>query len=223
QVIDVSGNGRHGTLSGGSFVSSPWGEAVALDGIDDKISLTGPRNPSDYGGTTTGAFTISAHVRVDDVERTNFLCIGCGPFSNMTIGTHNLGPRVLGSIHDPTAAAPNYKTYPTSNQALVDDTWVHVTMVVEAGVGTKFYLNCEFDREVENENVELKDYNYSSVGEGSISGTWYQGEIDDLKIWSRALSAAEIEDLCPCGGAPEAYDLGIEPPIPPSPYEPPEA
>src|SRR5690606_20692144 len=99
KITDVSGNGRHGTLHGGSLVSSPLGEAVSLDGVDDYISLThlGLRDPSRYGGVD-GDFTISARVRVADVGKLNTLCFGCGPFSSMFVGTATLGPTVQSAV-----------------------------------------------------------------------------------------------------------------------------
>jgi hypothetical protein len=224
-IYDLSGNGRHGTLSGGSFVSGPFGgDAVSLDGVDDKISLASLRDPDDpFDGETTGTFTIAARVRVADVERNNTLCLGCAPLSNFVIGSSTAGPRVVATLFDDTAV--NDKTFPSSDQSLVDNTWTHVTMVVEASVGTTFYINCEEDMERTNANIELHEYDNTVVGEAGSPSNWYDGEIDDLKVWSRALSAEEIKDLCPCGGAPESYTLGIEPPSPPvtedSSYAPP--
>src|SRR5690606_34903594 len=130
QITDVSGNGRHGTLNGGSFMSSPLGEAVSLDGVDDYISLThlGLREPSLYGGVD-GDFTISARVRVADVDKLNTLCFGCGPVSVMYIGT-----AIHGSVQ---SAVLNQQTggwlWPTSSPGLVDDQWREVTMVVDGG------------------------------------------------------------------------------------------
>lgn len=217
-ILDMSGNGRDGTLSGGSFVSSPWGEAVSLDGVDDKISFTGPRDPDDFGGATSGEFTISAHVRVDDVSRYNTLCNGCAPHTTFTVGTDNVGDRLLATLYN---GATMGKVYPTSTASLTDDTWMTVTLVVEAGVGTNFYIDCQHDRFVEDTDIELKDYSYSAVGEGFNANSWYEGEIDDLKVWNHALTADEIADLCPCRGVSEAATLGIVPPLPPAVYSPP--
>lgn len=224
QITDISGNGRHGTLQSGSFVSSPWGEAVSLDGVDDYISLVGPRDPAIYGGVN-GSFTISTRVRVEDVNKLNTLCFGCGPFGIMYIGTPAYGPEVLSGIYNQDTEA---LTWPNSTDALEDDTWVSVTMIVEGGVGTRYYLDCQLDRTIPNEDVGLKDYNFSSVGHGSASDRWFGGEIDDLRIWSRALTDNELKLVCAdpaeplCSGAPEGPSL-VDPPIAPGVgYDPPQ-
>ncbi len=214
-IYDLSGNGRNGTLSGGSFVSSPWGDAVSLDGVDDYISFVGPRDPDDFGGASTGAFTISARVKVDDAGRYNTLCWGCAPNALLSVGTSSFGDRLYGSIHKP---SNDTKTFPMSdNGSVSDDTWTLVTLVVEAGVGTKYYIDCQHNETVNESDSGLKDYGYSRVGEGFDSNSYFDGQIDDLKVWSRALSATEIAGLCPCDADPLATTLGIEPPRAPQP------
>lgn len=219
-IYDLSGNGRNGTLEdGAALVSSPWGQAVSLDGVDDYISFVGPRDPDDFGGASTGEFTISARVKVDDADRYNTLCRGCAPNDVFSVGTSNSGRRLYGEVYKPSDTT---KSYPLSdNPSVSASAWTTVTMVVEAGVGTNYYVNCEHNEEVLNSDTGLHDYNYSAVGEGFDANSYFDGQIDDLKVWSRALSAAEIEELCPCNGAPEAETLAIEPPRAPGWYAPP--
>jgi hypothetical protein len=203
QILDVSGNGRHGTVHGGaSFVAAPVGEAVSLDGVDDYISLVGPRSPALYGGVD-GSFTVNARVRVDDVGKDNTLCYGCGPFNSMYVGSMSHGPRAMAALLNQSTGG---LTWPWTTPALADSTWVEVTMVVEGGVGTRYYLNCALDSELANANVGLEDYGYSSVGQGSSASKWFAGEIDELQIWSRALSPAQVAELCP----EPALDEGLE-------------
>ncbi len=196
QILDVSGNGRHGTLQGGgTFVSSPVGEALSLDGVDDWVSFAGPRSPDLYGGID-GDFTISARVKVADVGKYNTLCYGCGPFSVMYVGTASptFGPRSMSGLWN---QSTNGTLWPWTSQALVNDTWVDVTMVVEDGAVARHYLDCELDLELANANSGLKNYNSSSLGKGTAASNWYEGEVDDLRVWSRALSEAEITEICP--------------------------
>lgn len=222
-ILDLSGNGRHGTIQGATAVPSPWGEALSFDGIDDMISFIGPRDPNDYGGATSGAMTISARVRVSDASRVNSLCVGCGPMSSFAIGTESLGERAHATLRNVIIGG---NTWPLSTDGSIeDDTWTNVTMVVEAGVGTTYYLDCEHDSFSANTDMGLHDYGYSAVGQGSAPDRWLHGEVDDLRIWSRALTSAEIEAaVCdapvelPCNGAPEAAELDIVLPDAPGDY-----
>ncbi len=203
-ILDVSGNGRDGTLQGGGgFVTSPVGQAVSLDGVDDFISLVGPRNPELYGGVN-GSFTLSSRVRVSDPGKYNTLCFGCGPFNSAFVGASNLPNRVLAGIYDQTTTG---LTWPLSSASLTADTWTEVTMVVEGGVGTRYYLDCGLDADIPDPDVGLRDYGSSSVGRGATADRWFDGDIDELRIWNRALSDTEIAELCPV--APPV-DEGLE-------------
>lgn len=194
QILDVSGNARHGTLQGGgSFISSPVGEAVSLDGVDDWVSFVGPRDPALYGGID-GNFTISARVRVADVGRYNTMCYGCGPFSAMYVGTPIYGARSMSGLLN---KANNGTLWPWTSQALSADTWVDLTMVVDGGVKARYYRDCAFDLELTNANIGLKNYNSSSLGRGTNASTWFDGEVDELRIWDRALTELEIAEICP--------------------------
>jgi predicted outer membrane repeat protein len=205
QVLDVSGNNRHGTLQGGgTFVSSPVGEAVSLDGVDDWVSLVGPRDPALYGGIT-GNFTISARVRVGNVGKYNTLCYGCGPFATMYVGTPIYGARSMSGLFNKTTSGV---LWPWTTQSLSNDTWVDVTMVVEGGVKARHYLDCAYDSEFANVNIGLKNYGSSSFGRGANASAWFDGEVDELRIWDRALTDAEIASICP--PAPGLCDAPIK-------------
>jgi predicted outer membrane repeat protein len=194
QVLDISGKGRHGWLQGGgSFVASANGEAVSLDGLDDYLAFVGPRDPAIYGGID-GNFTINARVKVPNVARYNTLCFGCGPFSTMYVGTEIYGARTMSAVLDKSNSG---SLWPWSTQSLTNDTWVEVTMVVDGGVAARTYLDCELDSTLVNANLGLKNFGFSSVGRGAVASRWYQGEIDDLRIWNRALTDAEITTICP--------------------------
>ncbi len=204
QILDVSGHGRHGTLVGGStFVATEHGEAVVLDGVDDVISFAGPRAPSFYGGSH-GAVTISARVRVNDVAQYNTLCVGCGPVRSLFVGTQSFGPRVQAAIRDEQGGGVRWHQ---STDALADDAWVQATVIIEGGVGSRIYLDCALDAEVVDPDVVLDDFGYSSVGEGTFPHMWFEGAIDEFRIWDRALVDDEIEALCPSVAPPDGLEL----------------
>ncbi|HLT35817.1 MAG TPA: LamG-like jellyroll fold domain-containing protein, partial [Enhygromyxa sp.] len=109
------------------------------------------------------------------------------------------GNRLQATVHD-TAAAPNYKTWPMSDDDVIaDDTWHDVTMVFEEGVGTTFYVDCVAAGSVADSDVALYDYGFTAIGMGfgtpPITNN-FEGEIDDLRVWNYAFSAGEIADLC---------------------------
>jgi len=60
QVLDSSGNGNHGTLSGATFVPQGSGHAISLDGRDDYVNC-GPGGAGGIG--INGAVTLEAWVK----------------------------------------------------------------------------------------------------------------------------------------------------------------
>jgi predicted outer membrane repeat protein len=192
QITDVSGKGRTGTLVGGSFVESPKGEALSLDGIDDKVTFTGPRAVALYGGTQ-GDFTFSTRVRVPNVAKYNTLCVGCGPFSTMYIGDPAPGSRVLSGLWN---LDTNAAVWAPTTSMLDNDVWSEITLVVEGGVAARTYHDCNLDSTLAGINVGLRDPGFSALGQGSVANRWYQGEVDELRVWSRAFTEQEVDLLC---------------------------
>ncbi len=204
QVTDVSGNNRHGTLNGATLVDSPNGKSALLDGVDDWIAMTSPpRAPALYGGVD-GSFTLSALVKVSNASRYNTLCVGCGPFSTMYVGTEPFGAALLTALDDQTSTAWRWLT---SSAALSNDGWKQVTLVVENGSSARYYLDCDLDAQLDTPNLGLIDVGSSSIGRNTNASRWFGGEIDELRVWNRALDDAEIAQLCP---TPDPLDVGLE-------------
>jgi hypothetical protein len=63
-------------------------------------------------------------------------------------------------------------------------------------VAARIYIDCVLDSELESSDVGLKDFRYSVVGRGATTSRWYEGEIDELRVWNRALAEEEITMLC---------------------------
>jgi hypothetical protein len=196
KILDLSGNGRTGSLNGGSFVPSPMGEAATLDGFDDTISFAlnglGIRDPALYGGVT-GDFTLSARVRVNNSSKINTLCYGCGPMSSMYVGSVTYPGKLLAAIFNQQSGGV---LWPLSTTVIPNDQWREVTLVVDGGVSARFYLDCVVDGQLLNANLGLKDYGSSVIGQGPTADRWFAGQIDNLRIWSRALSESEMPEVC---------------------------
>ncbi|PRP96789.1 putative outer membrane protein pmp20 precursor [Enhygromyxa salina] len=203
EITDLSGNDRHGTLeAGATLVDSPAGQAVALDGVDDYVSLVGPRDPAIFGGAD-GSFSISARVKLADVDKYNTLCTGCGPFSTFYAGAEGLGAVLIAALDDQGGG----KLWPLSEPLLSANTWTWVTLVVENGASARYYIDCAAAGELDNSDIGLFDPGFSAVGLSSNPDRWFGGEIDELRVWSRALTDDDLDQLCP---APDPLDQDLE-------------
>ena len=83
---------------------------------------------------------------------------------------------------------------------LNDNEWHHAALTFELGVtnGTQLYI----DGQAVGNPITLFATNNSSsfkIGNNGTQNSYYQGLIDDVKIWNRALSGSEINSTYNCG------------------------
>ena len=217
---------------GASTATSPWGEAVELDGTDDWIEIDDDlRDPSLYGGSG-GDFTISARLRVDDADKTNHLCFGCAPYKWMMVGSTAHGRVVRTRVRD--VVSGGNPIFASDADQFGEGSWHTVTMVVEGGTGVKFHFDCArghveqssnpdpyeaiYADELSDTDIGLHEYSNSYIGKAT-AGNWFGGDIDDLRVWDRALTDAELAMLCADPADPPCEtSLTIDPPTPPQSY-----
>ncbi|WP_168120818.1 LamG-like jellyroll fold domain-containing protein [Paenibacillus sp. HB172176] len=177
-AADASGNGNDAALYGGAaFAAGKFANALQLDGIDDHAELPAVIDPgsSDY--------TAAAWVKLDSAQGTRQIILqqlGSGAtwlFRDSATGT-------LGSWGGSALAS-------TSQIPLGE--WTHVA-VTSSGADKKLYVN-----------GQLEDSSASSSPYASTAGMRvgmhkspdatneeWDGEIDDLRIYGKALSEAEL-------------------------------
>lgn len=90
--------------------------------------------------------------------------------------------------------------YPTPGQ------WYHVAFTRQAGGQMKLYVNgVEVDSEASNPSV---GYSNSPLTFGNGTDAANQGKIDELSIYSRALSVAEVQSIFDAGSAGKCATIG---------------
>ena len=84
----------------------------------------------------------------------------------------------------------------TSSTSLTPDTWYNVVMVRDSTVGKQIYINGVLDTSASYSSVTpLGDIRIGAdYYNGNIIQT-FDGQIDDVKIWNRALTSTEISDV----------------------------
>ena len=182
---DVTGNGNDGTVNGDAqFVAGHDGSALDCDGIDDYVS-TG-KTASDLGIGGNNARTVSSWVFTRS-------------FANG--GVYDLGARVNGQDYC-------LRTLTTENNWRVQywggafdtdfvldtmDKWVHFTHVHD-GTHTKIYANGRLivDHEV---TLDTPNTNPFQIGCYGWQVNYFDGLIDEVRVYDRALSAGEALSL----------------------------
>ncbi|MBI5133949.1 MAG: LamG domain-containing protein [Candidatus Taylorbacteria bacterium] len=197
---DLSGRGNNGAVANGMQWSlGKRGKAVQGDGIDDVVSIPDPANGSlDFGASTD--FTLSAWVKSSDLSNTPFIIDKRRTFGGAASGyTLQLSSVGLPSLR--IADGTNVASYGPSTGSYADGKWHHYVVSAKRVGTTRFYVD----------GVEVATADISSIGNitraldlyiGSkdlTSTNTLNGSVDDVRIYNRAISAAEATGLYSSG------------------------
>ena len=178
-VADSSGGGRTGTFSGGASwtASGKLGSALVFDGSTNGVTASAPF-------TQNTDWTLAAWVKssMGGSGAGGVIQMGGPTCSGYTI-TYN------GGVFYPLYSCIAWNTsFAYGN----DGTWQHLVVTRTGGV-TKSYLN---GTQITTDYSTPAAMGASNVTIGSAEGAYrFRGTIDDVKIYSRALSGAEITSL----------------------------
>ena len=183
-VLDASGNGNTGTLEGATRVAAgKSGGALNFDGSGDLVRV----NSSNSLNLSSG-MTLEAWVR-PTTSQTNWRAIvhreSVAYFLHASHEGGDLRPAAGGSFGGKDAVAV------LASSALTLNTWTHLASTYD-GTTLRLYVNGTLagSRPV-NGSIETSS-DPLWIGGNKQWGENFQGQIDDVRIYNRALSAAEI-------------------------------
>lgn len=193
---DVTGHGFDARVQG-RCVPAPdgvKGGCVALDGQGSYLSVARPSL------LKMDSFTLSVWVRTDHVAgRWGFLSkrIGSAP-APFVLGEFNGG-----LLFEATDDKGQWSFNVTSPPVLTPHTWHHVAAVMRAGEGVTLYLDGVEVAHKDNAHGLTQTDDPLCLGRDAWGGdpadngqpAFFAGSLDDLQIWPRALSAAEVARL----------------------------
>jgi hypothetical protein len=184
---DESGNSNHGVEYGGvTYEQGIIGQAASFDGIDDYIHVWNTSEINAQVDTNKGSISVwfkpTDHRQTyvhsySDGRNDDRLYLSLSPSNYFLLS--GLGE---GSVW--------------SNSSYNLNEWVHVVKVWENNTH-KLYINGVY----ENSTTFNGGFNFSSPGEfvfgrrGYPTDRYYNGLIDEVRIYNRALSQSEIEAL----------------------------
>ncbi len=183
--FDLSGNNNNGTLTNGASYN---GFAMNFDGTDDQIEFA---IPSSYPKSTP--LTLSAWVRQSTSHTGGIVDIG----GENGIDVHCFALVVVSG--KAWAIAQNSTNYQAiSATTLSNNIWYYLTAVFNSATDRQIYVNGV------SENTNTTSiapnpafFQRGRIGQRSANGTDqnFSGQLDDIRIYNRALSAAEIRAL----------------------------
>ncbi|MHC4877877.1 MAG: DUF1592 domain-containing protein [Planctomycetota bacterium] len=181
-----------GELVGGAkYVESPFGQAVSFDGADDAVVT--PRDESMNVGE--GEFTVAAWIRPTELRQGGIVCLGR---YNYTHGWYFDMPGGNGVLRIETMN-PNSQLngkVQTRPGVIRRNEWQHVAAVVRRGKNsTRLYIN-GYEVAVGTINDANLDNPTTSLHIGRIEGgNLFKGDIDEVRLYRRALNVAELQAL----------------------------
>jgi hypothetical protein len=183
-VLDSSGRGNGGTIQGATRTSvGRFGRGLSFDGQDDWVTIV----DSSSLDLTTG-MTLEAWVKPAQVDQTwrsvvlkeqpnqlVYALYGSTDWSAPSVNVHN-------TIRDNGVIGPD---------PLPAGTWSHVTGTYD-GTTARLYVNgAEVAAQDIAGPIKLSDGDVR-IGGNAVWGEWFKGEIDEVRIYDRALSADEV-------------------------------
>lgn len=205
---DISGKGHNGTVYGASLTSDRFGNpnsAYKFDGVDDYILVN---YHTDFQLPT---YTISAWIKpiFDDTSFTFGLAI-VSRGEDFSSDNSALSFGVYEPVLDFTSVYLSYEnssdddfSYITHEIPEIDE-WVHLA-VTRANNGTlSIYLDGDLLDSWDStpvptsnctQDVTIGAYWYSPTSSDQFLTNWFWGDMDDLRIYNRALSESDLDSL----------------------------
>ncbi|MBI2024266.1 LamG domain-containing protein [Candidatus Giovannonibacteria bacterium] len=191
KATDRSGQGNHGTLTNGpAKVAGKLGQALSFDGVDDLVNAG-----SASVLNMTGPHALSAWVRRDGTGTayTSYVLIagkfdgddnGYGLFYKASTGDFSAAVRSGGGFFESVFSAGG------------TGEWYHLVERFD-GTNVKLYIN-GVEKDSDAAGISGSNVNFN-IGGGWFKAGGYQsrfnGLIDDVRVYNRALSADEIKRL----------------------------
>jgi len=195
---DSSVNNNTGTLNGPSWVDGKYGKALGFDGIDDYVSI-----PTLYS-SSPDSLTVTAWIR-SPLNQSGYIFyhgdngefllhngerLRDGPVSGRYPDLASFSVKIQGTWYD------------VYSSPLTPNTWHHIAGVWIKGVSLKIYV----DGVLAGENTAIPDSHLYDPGSsygpsigvykrGTEPDTFFEGLIDEVMVYNRALSAEEVKAL----------------------------
>jgi glucose/arabinose dehydrogenase/PKD repeat protein len=184
-LTDVSGNNHPGTISGATWsTTGKTGRALSFDGINDSVSIA---DANDLDLTT--AMTLEAWVRPSTLGNAWRTVVFKEQPSHMTYALYAstdtgrpTGQAYVGGQRDARATT-----------ALPVATWSHLAVTYD-GTTVRLYVNGAQAATQAGGGPMATSTRPLKLGGNSVFGSeWYAGLIDDVRVYNRVLSAAQIQ------------------------------
>ena len=189
---DESGNGNNGSVSGASITSDRNGNQSAFhfNGNGNQVNI-----PYSSSLSPTEEVSVAAWCRAETFEGKNL--VSNGTHVNFYHRSYYLfGPDANGQCRFRLHAGTTEESIFTTTSFDLSE-WVHVVGTYD-GHSMRTYANGVLEGELLKSGAINQHGNGTTIGSNifyAYSDYWFQGDIDDVGIWNRALTATEVQAL----------------------------
>ena len=178
-AADGSGNGHAGTISGASWTTAGrHGAALSFDGVDDHVALGA------LGSFSQSGFTLQAWVQKQSATKNDAAVVGSWAGSGPMLWVDHLATRYHLTV------GSGYAGYLDSGVSPKASAWQHVAATYD-GATARFYVGGVLVASRAAASVGSSDV-WRIGAYGSSPGGFFDGVIDDVRIYDRPLGAGEI-------------------------------
>jgi hypothetical protein len=177
-VADSSGHGRHGTASGVTWVAGPSGWAQSYAAVNATVTL-----PADLVALLVPTADYTIHVRARTAQASDGYLVAC------TDGT-DIQAAIWSDAGVPTLTAGGNSC--VASHLLTDNLWHSITGVVSAGTARLYFDGAPVSSVAAGATTGGVDVRIGTRNPGADD---WDGEVDHVAIWSRALSSREVRRL----------------------------
>jgi hypothetical protein len=204
---DESGNGNNGTVNGATLTADRFGianKAYSFNGLNNNIVLNSINSTNSTNSTNDLSFSYWVRSSISNsgvVLVQNNITNSSQTALSSFFGANNNNPFSLitvGHSGGNCSSSGNMGTVNTSSSNYLNQ-WYNITGIIENNGITTLFINGTL---IQSSNIGLS-YSVCNIGTSlRIAGPWwnndgvyFNGFIDDIGIWNRALTACEIQDL----------------------------
>ncbi len=181
-LLDSSGNALHGTISGAAWAAGRTGGALRFDGVNDWVTV------NDHTLLDITRMTLSAWVRPSvNTPWTTVIMketpggLGYALYANDD-ASRPAGYVQIGGVDRPV----------TGTAAVSTAAWTHLAVTYD-GANMRMYVNGALVRTVAQTGTPVASAEPLRIGGNASWGEYFTGLIDDVRIYNRALTQAEVQ------------------------------
>ncbi|MGK0189967.1 MAG: hypothetical protein ACI9R3_005786, partial [Verrucomicrobiales bacterium] len=186
---DLAGD-HHGTGHGSdplTFADGRFGSGIVLDGVDQFVEITGgAESDFDFAGQS---MSVSAWFKVGSFDINWQALVAKGEGGNWRTHRRSDGSGMAFS------AGPGNNDTPDSGVDVNDGTLHHLVAVARDGEGSELWIDGVWVGATDNTAIEDNDMRVFIGNNPDSPLRFWNGLIDDVAIWGRALQQGEIEEI----------------------------